>query len=166
MLANNDDQEREAPSPQDWGLPAKPTIVEQRTWDNQQRYLRRFAERGKAVLSAADVGISHDAVERWQHADKFGFVKRYELAYQAYREMLEQENEEWVRESNHNTQIYRIFQMKAAWPEKYREDAKPQNTDTAQELLDRLTEMAAKDIERRRQLEAEATEVEYRELKD
>jgi hypothetical protein len=80
------------------------------------------------------------------------------------RESLEEANQEWMRETKHNSQIYRIFDMKAAWPEKYREDAKPQNNDAAQELLDRLTAMAAKDIERRKQLEAESTEAEYREL--
>jgi hypothetical protein len=167
VLAHNNDQdglESEPLTPQDWGLPAKPSIVEQRTWDNQQRYLRRFAERGKAVLSAADVGVSHDAVENWQKTDKFGFVKRYELAFQAYRETQEQLNEEWMAETKHNSQIYRIFHMKSIWPEKYREDARPQQEDASQQLLDRLTEMARKDLEKRRQLEAEASEGEYREL--
>jgi hypothetical protein len=164
MLAHNDDDGTEALTPQDWGLPEKPTIVEQRTWDNQERFLRRFAQRGKVVLSAADAGISDRAVEKWQNSDKFGFNKRYERAFQAYREMREEENQEWMRETKHNSQIYRIFDMKALWPEKYREDAKPVSEDASQQLLDKLTEMARLDIEKRKRLEAEATEAEYREL--
>jgi hypothetical protein len=92
------------------------------------------------------------------------FCKRLEAAYQAYRETLEEEMDEYVRDSKHNTQILQIFRLKGAWPEKYREDVKPQNNDSAQELLDRLTAMAAKDIAERKRLEAESTEAEYREL--
>jgi hypothetical protein len=54
--------------------------------------------------------------------------------------------------------------MKAIWPEKYREDVKPASSDASQQLLDRLTEMARKEIEERKRLEASSTEAEYREL--
>ena len=69
-----------------------------------------------------------------------------------------------MRETKHNSQIYRIFHMKAIWPEKYREDAKPVSTDPSRQLLDKLTEMARKEVAERQRLEAEATEGEYREL--
>jgi tRNA A37 N6-isopentenylltransferase MiaA len=151
-------------TPQDWGLPEKPTFVQQRTWDTQQRFLKRFAERGKLALSAADVGISPMALHKWQNSDKYNFQKRFELAYQSYRETQEELNEEWVRETKHNSQIYRIFHMKAIWPEKYRDDVKPQSTDAGRQLLDRLTEMARREIEERKRLEAEATDGEFREL--
>ena len=92
-----------SPDPKDYGFPEKPTRVDQRVWDTQQRFLRRYAERGKFVLSAADVGISIQAIYKWQSSDKFSFNKRLELAYQAYRESQEDENEEWVQESKQNT---------------------------------------------------------------
>jgi hypothetical protein len=171
MLMHDDDQdqdglESEPLTPQDWGFPEKPTHRELQCWENQQRFLRRYAERGKFVLSAADAGISIQAIYKWQHSDKFNFNKRFELAYQAYRETLEEDMDEYIRETKHNSQIIQIFRMKAAWPEKYRDDAKPQQTDAAQELLDRLTAMAARDIEERRRLESQSTSVEYRELDD
>jgi hypothetical protein len=153
-----------APTPQDYGFPEKPTHRELQCWENQQRFLRRYAERGKFVLSAADVGISIQAIYKWQKADKFSFNKRFELAYQAYRESLEEDMDEYIRDSKHNTQIIRIFRLKAAWPEKYREDIKPQSTDAGRQLLDKLTEMARKEVEERRRLEEGATEGEYRDL--
>ena len=140
-----------APTPQDWGFPEKPSKVDQRTWDTQQRFLRRYAERGKFVLSAADVGISIQAIYKWQRSDKFSFNKRMELAYQAYRESLEEEDEEYIRESNQNTQIYRIFRLKAAWPEKYGDRVQVVANDSVTQMLDRLTEIAARRLEQEKQ---------------
>jgi hypothetical protein len=153
-----------APSPQDYGFPEKPTLQQRNCWENQQRFLRRYAERGKLALSAGDVGVSVKAVEKWQRLDKYSFNQRLEQAFQVYRETQEELNEEWVRETKHNSQIYRIFHMKAIWPEKYRDDVKPQSTDAGRQLLDRLTEMARKEIAERKRLEAEATDGEFREL--
>jgi hypothetical protein len=64
----------------------------------------------------------------------------------------------FIEESPHNTQIARMFRLKAEAPEKYREDIKPQSYDASRELLDRLTEVARKEIEERRKLEEGATE--------
>jgi hypothetical protein len=166
MLAHNDDDDLNvgAPTPQDWGFPEKASLSQRACWENQQRFLRRFAERGKISLSAGDVGLHPSTIERWQSVDLYGFNKRLEYANQAYRESQAEENEEWMKETKHNSQIYRIFHMKAIWPEKYREDARPQQTDASQQLLDRLTEMARKEIEERKRLEAGSTEAEFREL--
>jgi hypothetical protein len=161
---HDDDMELLVPTPQDWGLPEKPTLQQRDCWEHQQRFLRRYAERGKLALSAGDVGISVSAVEKWQRLDKYSFNKRLEQAYQAYRETQEELNEEWVRETKHNSQIYRIFHMKAIWPEKYRDDVKPVDTSDSKRLLDMLTEMAARDIEKRRLLEEGSVNGEYREL--
>jgi hypothetical protein len=165
-LVPHDDEELKtsAPTPQDWGLPQKPSLAQLQCWDNQQRFLRRYAERGKLSLSAGDCGFHPATVERWQRMDLYGFNKRLEYAFQPYRETQEQLNEEWVNETKHNSQIYRIFHMKAIWPEKYREDAKPQSNSDSRQLLDKLTEMARKEIAERERLEAESTEAEYREL--
>jgi hypothetical protein len=152
------------PTPQQWGFPEKPTRTDQRVWDTQQRFLRRYAERGKFVLSAADIGISIQAIYKWQKADKFSFNKRFELAYQAYRESLEEQMDEFIRDTKHNSQIIQIFRLKAAWPEKYREDVKPQSADAGRQLLDKLTEMARKEIEERKRLEEGSVEGEYRDL--
>jgi hypothetical protein len=57
MLAHEDDQYQdglvsEPLTPQDWGFPEKPNHRELQCWENQQRFLRRYAERGKMALSA------------------------------------------------------------------------------------------------------------------
>jgi hypothetical protein len=163
VITHDDDLGTRAPTPQEWGFPEKPTIQQREAWDNQQRFLRRYAKRGKKSLAAADVGLSPQAVERWQSKDLYGFNKRLEAAYQAYRESLEEDMDEYIRDSKHNTQILRIFRLKAAWPEKYREDAKPVSNDPSRELLDRLTEWAGRERERR-ELEQPSVEDEYREL--
>jgi hypothetical protein len=165
VATHDDEQGLTPPSPQDWGLPEKPTLAQRECWENQQRFLRRYAERGKKSLSAADVGLHPTTIERWQSLDLYGFNKRLDYAYQAYREYLEEEDEEYLRESAHNTQIYRIFRLKAAWPEKYREDVKIVGMEPVREMLDKLTEIAAKRLEReRRELEQSSLEGEYREM--
>jgi hypothetical protein len=85
MLAHNDDDDLRtgAPTPQDWGFPEKPSLSQRACWENQQRFLRRFAERGKISLSAADVGLHPSTIERWQAVDLYGFNKRLEYAYHA-----------------------------------------------------------------------------------
>jgi hypothetical protein len=163
---NGDESELLEYSPEDYGFPTKPTRVDQRVWDNQQRFLRRYAERGKLALSAGDVGLSPMAVYKWLDKDKFSFNKRFELAYQAYRESLEEQMDEFIRDTKHNSQIAQIFRLKAAWPEKYREEIKPQSNDASRQLLDKLTEMARVEMEQRRLLEEGSVDGEYRELGD
>jgi hypothetical protein len=161
QLQHNDDELGPlAPTPQHYGFPEKPTLQQREAWENQQRFLRQYALRGKISLSPADAGITVWAVEKWQRTDKYGFNKRLEMAYQAYRESLEEDMDEFIRDSKHNTQILRIFRLKAAWPEKYRDDVKPQSNDEGRQLLDRLTEMA------RKEQEAGATEGEFREMEE
>jgi hypothetical protein len=152
------------PTLQYWGVPEKPTKRDLSMWDNQELFLKLYARCGKFVLSATTAGITPQCVYKWENADRFGFNERLELAHKVYVERLEAEMDEYIRESKHNTQILQIFRLKAEAPEKYREDVKPANNDASQELLDRLTEMARKEIAERRRLEAGSTEAEYREL--
>jgi Fe-S cluster biosynthesis and repair protein YggX len=147
-----------------WGVPENPTRLDLRIWETQELFLRLYAQCGKFVRSADAAGISRQCIYKWQNADRFGFNERLEIAHQAYVERLEQEMDQYIRESKHNTQILQMFRLKAEAPEKYREDVRPANNDASQELLDRLTAMAAKDIAERRKLEEGATEGEYREL--
>jgi hypothetical protein len=69
---------------------------------------------------------------------------------------LEADFDNWVNESKHNTQIARIFRLKAVWPEKYREEVKVLNTDASLRMLEMLRELGKKELE--------AIEGEYREL--
>jgi hypothetical protein len=164
VIAHDDDLELEPPAPQYWGVPERPTHRDLSVWGRQEQFLRYYARSGKFVHSATAAGITPQCVYKWQNSDKFNFIKRMEIAHQEYVEHLEAEMDEYIRDSEHNTQIIQIFRLKAAWPEKYREDVKPQNNDASQQLLDKLTEVARKEIEERRRLEAGSTEAEYREL--
>jgi hypothetical protein len=87
-----------------------------------------------------------------------------DIAHQEYVEHLEEEMDEYIRDSKHNTQILQIFRMKAAWPEKYREDVKIQGLEPLTQLLEEARKLAARDIERRRRLEQGATEGDFREM--
>ena len=61
---HDDDMDPLVPTPQDYGFPERPTLQQRDCWEHQQRFLRRYAERGKLALSAGDVGISVKAVEK------------------------------------------------------------------------------------------------------
>jgi hypothetical protein len=159
MLVNDHDLGMRAPTPQDWGFPEKPTPQQLGCWENQELFLRLYARSGKVIKSVEMIGITRQALYKWQNADRFGFNERLEIAHQAYVERLEAELDRFIEESPHNTQIARIFRLKAEWPEKYREDIKPANNDASRELLDRVTAMAAKEVEERKRLEGE-----YRDL--
>jgi hypothetical protein len=164
VIEYNGDHGTEALTPQDYGFPEHPAKVDRRLWATQERFLRLYATSGKLQLSARSAGTSEDSVHLWDKFDKFGFQKRLQAAHQGYVEKLESQMDAYIDTSKHNTQILQIFRLKAEAPEKYRDDAKPQQTDAAQELLDRLTEMAARDIAKRKQLEEGATEGEFRDL--
>ena len=83
---------------------------------------------------------------KWQKADKFSFNERMDIAHQEYVEHLEAELDRFIEESPHNAQIARIFRLKAEWPEKYREEVKVVGGDVAAQMLERLTQLAAKDM--------------------
>ena len=114
------------------------------------------------------MGITRRCVQLWQSSDVFSFRKRLEDAHLEYAESLETDFDNWVNESKHNTQIARIFRLKAVWPEKYREEVKVLNTDASVRMLDMLRELGKKELEaiegESKALEAPAVEGEYREL--
>jgi hypothetical protein len=163
-LNEHDDDLTFIPTLQYWGVPENPTRLDLRIWETQELFLRLFARCGRVIRSVNMTGITRQCLYKWEKADKFSFNRRMEIAHQEYVERLEADLDRFIEESPHNTQIARIFRMKAEWPEKYREEAKVVVNDSAQQLLDKLTEMAAKELEERRKLEAGATEGEYRDL--
>ena len=68
-------------------------------------------------------------------------------------------------QGNRGSDILYMFKMKAEKPEKYRENVQVVGVEPVTQMLDRLTEIAAKRLEReRQQLEAGAAEGEYREM--
>jgi hypothetical protein len=100
-------------------------------------------------------------VERWQRTDVYGFKKRLEGAHADYVENLEVDMDDFIATSKHNTQIIRIFRLRAEAPEKYREEVKVLGVEPPIRMLEKLKELGKKELEA---LEAPAVEGEYREV--
>jgi hypothetical protein len=151
--------------PEEFGLPPNATLLQKAVWHRQEMFLESYRRRGKINKAATAVGLTRWAVIHWQRGDVFSFNRRLEAAHKDYCEnVIEQDIDDTLADKKFNHDILRIFRAKAEWPEKYREDVKPRQNDAAQELLDRLTAMAAREIEERKRLEEGATEGEYRDL--
>jgi hypothetical protein len=161
MNEHDDELGLMAPTPQEWDFPERPNHRELQCWENQQRFLRQYATRGKIALSAADAGLTACAVEKWQRTDKYGFNKRLELAYQAYRELLEEEMDEYIRDSKHNVQILQIFRLKAAWREKYGDNVQITTDAPVKQMLEQMRQIG---LAQQRALDQGAAEGDYREL--
>jgi hypothetical protein len=163
-LNEHDDDLTFIPTLQYWGVPENPTRLDLRIWETQELFLRCYARCGRFVRSATAAGITPQCVYKWQNSDKFNFQKRMDIAHQEYVEHLEEQMDEYIRDSKHNTQILQIFRLKAECPEKYREDVKIVGVEPMTQLLEEARKLAARDIERRKQLEEGAAEGEYRDL--
>jgi hypothetical protein len=133
-------------------------------WGKQERFLAAYAKCGKIGVAAKAIGITRWAVDYWRSTDAYAFKKRLEAAHKDYVELLEQDLDDWIGETKHNTQIARIFRLKAEDPEKYREEVKVLNADAPFEMLDKLKEMAIRERERQGALEAPAVEAVYRDI--
>ena len=164
-MSEHDDDLLFIPTLQYWGVPENPTRLDLRIWETQELFLLYYSRCGKFVRSATETGITPQCVYKWEKADKFSFNKRMEIAHQDHVERLEADLDRFIEESPHNTQIARISRLKAEWPEKYRENVQVVGMEPVREMLDRLTEMAARRLEReRRELEQSSVEGEYRDL--
>ena len=74
-----------------------------------------------------------------------GFRQRFEHAKHEFREGLEDGTVEVMKEKPAQTQLLRIFALKAAWPEKYREMPPDLDDETREALRDfRQLQEAAK----------------------
>jgi hypothetical protein len=163
-LVNMDERDDDLtfiPTLQYWGVPENPTRLDLRIWETQERFLGFYARCGKFVRSADATGISRQCIYKWEKADKFCFNKRLERAHQEYVERMEAELDRFIEESPHNTQIARIFRMKAEWPEKYGDHVQVETDAPVKQMLDRLREIG---LQQQKALEQGAAEGEFREV--
>jgi hypothetical protein len=165
MTMQDDELNFTGPTPQDYGFPANPSVVNQQCWDRQQVFLTAFGQLGTIRAAARAIGIHRDTVNKWLSADLYSFQKRMEEARQEYREFLEDLTHERLMnpQGNRGSDILLMFRKKAEWPEKYREEIKVLGVETQVQMLDRMRELAMK--ERQRQLEAGSVDGEFREVK-
>ena len=89
--------------------------------ERQERFLTAFAKDGTIARAAKAAGISRETVYAWGRDDVDGFRQRFEYAKHEFRESLELGMFDVMKEKPAQTQLLRIFALKAHWPEKYRE---------------------------------------------
>jgi hypothetical protein len=154
------------PAPQDYGFPESPTTQQRNCWLRQTHFLEAFAKLGRIGEAAEAVGITRWAVDQWQDKDLYSFRKRMEKAHQGYVESLEGmvDNRLNNPQGNRGSDILLMFKLKAERPEKYREDVKVVGIDASKMMLDKLREMASKDIQQQAALDSSATEGQYQEV--
>jgi hypothetical protein len=135
-------------------------------WNRQELFLTAYAKTGKRSKAAREAGISIWCVEKWVAADVYGIRKRMEQAHRQYVESLEAEMDATIKSHPVATQVLQIFRLKAEAPEKYREEVKVVGMDASKQMLDKLRELAGKDLEREKQaaLETPAIEAVYKEV--
>jgi hypothetical protein len=153
--------------PEEFGLAQDATFQQKAVWHRQEMFLEAFRRCGKIGKAAEASGLTRWAVIHWQRNDAFSFNRRLESAHEDYCEYWEQGMDERLGNSqgNRGSDILYMFKMKAEKPEKYRENVQVVGVEPVTQMLDRLTEIAAKRLEReRQQLEAGAAEGEYREM--
>ena len=147
---------------EEFGLPPDATLNQKAVWHRQEMFLEAFRRCGKIGRAAEAVGLTRWAVIHWQRNDAFSFNRRLDAAHEDYCEKWEAGMDERLEnpQGNRGSDILYMFKMKAEMPEKYRENVQVSGVEPVREMLDRLTEMAA------RRLEQGAVEREYRDLEE
>jgi hypothetical protein len=166
MTTHDDTLESAAPTPQDWGFPAKPNRANQACWDRQELFLEAYRHTSLLTHAARAVGISAQCVDKWLSRDVYSFQKRMELARREYCDSVRQMIQTRLSnpQGNRGSDILLMFEAKAVMPEMYREEVRIIGAEKQIEMLDKLREMATR--ERQRQLEAPSIEGEFREVRD
>jgi hypothetical protein len=98
--------------------------------------------------------------------DVYGFKKRMAIAHQQYVESLEQLMDDRLSNptGNRGSDILLMFKLKAEAPENYREEVKALGVSAPLQMLDKLRELAARDIKAREALEAPDIAGEFKEV--
>ena len=154
--------------PEEFGFPADSHNHQKRQmWNRQEAFLAAYRKCDKIGKAAEAVGLTRWAVDYWMKHDIFCFHRRIEAAHEDYCEQWEQGMDDRLEnpQGNRGSDILYMFKMKAEKPGKYRENVQIVGVSPVVEMLDKLTEIAARRLEReRQQLEGGAAEGEYRDL--
>jgi hypothetical protein len=164
MNRHDDALETTAPTPQDYGFPASPSLRNIQCWDYQEAFLKAYGELGTIIHAARAVGIHRMTVNTWLTSDLYSFRKRMDLAHDDYVENVGRMMNERLANptGNRGSDVLLMFKLKAEAPQKYREEVKVVGIEAPKQMMNRLREMATK--ERQRELEAPAIEGEYKEV--
>lgn len=118
------------------------SALQKETLVRQRAFLAAYATCGTVTAASDTAGIHQFTVRRWRAGDVFGFRDRMEKAHEAYGDHLEDEMHRRIfdPEGNRGSDILLIFDLKAAKPDKYRENVQPTD-DHAKQVWDKLMEM-------------------------
>jgi hypothetical protein len=112
-------------------------------WERQEAFLATFAETGSIRRSAHAVGISRQSVNNWQHANSLGFMSRFEVARQQWKDTLE--DEAWGRikdpKGNRGSDTL-LMAMLNAHHEAYRPKPGNDSLSDVRDILHHLTQLA------------------------
>jgi hypothetical protein len=142
------------PTPRAYGFPENPMPYQVQVWNRQELFLAAYARTGKRSKAAKEAGITVWCVEKWVAADVYGIRKRMEQAHREYVESLEAEMDAAIKSRPVATQLLQIFRLKAEAPEKYREEVKVVGMEASKQMMDKLRELASKELKNREAQEA------------
>jgi hypothetical protein len=137
------------PTPQDYGFPETPSTVNRQCWDRQQAFLLAYSQLGTILHAAKAVGIHRDTVNKWISADLYFFKKRMDLAHDDYCDWIQGIIRDRIAnpQGNRGSDVLVMFTAKAEMPEKYREEVKVIGMEASKNMMDRLREMAGRDLQ-------------------
>jgi hypothetical protein len=120
----------------------------------QELFLAVYDKTGHRGQSAKEAGITIWCVDNWVQTDVYSIKKRMKEAHQRYVESLEElMDERLLNPTGHRgSDVLLIFKLKAEAPEKYREVVKVLGVSAPLQMLDKLKELAAKDMKEREAL--------------
>jgi hypothetical protein len=154
------------PTPQEFGFPDRPTRANVECWTRQEAFLEAYRHTSRTSDAAKAIGVSIYAVNQWVSRDVYQFKKRLEMARLEYCDSIRRIIHERLAnpQGNRGSDILLMFEAKAVMPEMYREEVKVLGVSAPLQILDRLRELAAKDLKAQKALEAPAVETEFREV--
>jgi hypothetical protein len=154
------------PTPQSYGFPTNPSTINRQCWDRQQAFLLAYSQLGTILHAAKAVGIHRDTVNKWISADLYSFKKRMDLAHDDYCDWIQGIIRDRIAnpQGNRGSDVLVMFAAKAEMPQKYREEVQVVGVEHSKLMLDKLRELAGKDLEKQAALETPAVEAIYTEV--
>ena len=118
------------------------TLQQQRTWDDQEAFLRLYVEYG--TIKGAAVSCHRDSVRRWNLDDYLGFSARFQAVKEEFRESLEELALARLKtpEGNRGSDILLMGMLNANHPEKWSRNVKVTH-DVPNELIQQLRQLQA-----------------------
>ena len=110
---------------------------QKQSYDRQERFLTRYAVCGTILHSGEDRNL----VYYWQKVDTFGFNRRYELAQHAFRESLEHDLFEAVKNPKAHP-VLRIFTVKGNYRSKYGDKLDVDSGELARDFIGELRKLS------------------------